>query len=89
MMKGTVKTFFDEKRFGFIVADDGQEYFVHQTAITDGSSLKEGDVVNFDPEKGDKGLKAANVSKADATESNESATASDESSDDSSEDKKE
>ena len=86
-MNGNVKAFFDDKHFGFIVGDDGQEYFVHQTAINDGATIKEGDAVTFDGEKGDKGLKAFNVSKADGDASGDAGDdSSDESSDDSGED---
>lgn len=61
-MKGTVK-FFGDKDFGFIRGDDGQEYFVHRTGLKQGISIKENDKVNFDTEKGDRGLRAINVSK--------------------------
>ena len=63
-MKGTVKFFNDMKGFGFIAADDGKEYFVHQTGLQDGVTLNENDVVEFDVEDGDRGPKAVNVSKA-------------------------
>jgi len=63
-MKGTVKFFNDMKGFGFIAADDGKEYFVHQTGLQEGVNLNENDVVEFDVEDGDRGPKATNVSKA-------------------------
>ena len=63
-MKGTVKFFNDMKGFGFIAADDGKEYFVHQTGLQDGVNLNENDAVEFDVEDGDRGPKAVNVSKA-------------------------
>lgn len=60
-MKGKVK-FFDAKRgFGFIAADDGKEYFVHQTGLKEGAVLRENDAVIFDVEQGDRGPKAVNV----------------------------
>ena len=62
-MKGTVKFFNAGKGFGFIAADDGKEYFVHQTALAEGETLNEGDVVTFDVEEGDRGPKAVNVNK--------------------------
>ncbi len=62
-MKGTVKFFNAMKGFGFIAGDDGNEYFVHQTALAEGVTLHENDAVTFDVEEGDRGPKAVNVKK--------------------------
>ena len=62
-MNGKVKFFNQTKGFGFIIADDGKEYFVHSTGLKEGTSLKEGDSVTFEIEQGDKGPKAVKVSK--------------------------
>jgi len=62
-MKGTVKFFNAQKGFGFIAGDDGNEYFVHQTALEEGMILHENDSVTFDVEEGDRGPKAVNVKK--------------------------
>ena len=62
-MKGKVKFFNDMKGFGFIAGDDGKEYFVHQSALNAGVTLRENDAVTFDVEQGDRGAKAANVSR--------------------------
>lgn len=62
-MEGTVKFFNDMKGFGFITAEDGKEYFVHQSGVEDGAALNEGDAVNFDVEDGDRGPKAVKVVK--------------------------
>jgi len=59
------------KGFGFIAADDGKEYFVHQSALGEGVTLNENDAVTFDVEEGDRGPKAVNVSKGSAEESKE------------------
>ncbi len=62
-MKGTVKFFNETKGFGFISGEDGEEYFVHMSAISDNSRLQENDSVEFEVEKGDRGLKAVKVNK--------------------------
>jgi CspA family cold shock protein len=63
-MKGKVKFFNAMKGFGFIAADDGKEYFVHQTGLKEGVTLNENDAVEFDVEEGDRGPKAVNVGKS-------------------------
>lgn len=60
-MKGKVKFFNEMKGFGFIIGDDGKEYFVHQTGLTEGVKLNDNDAVEFDVEQGDRGPKAVNV----------------------------
>ena len=62
-MKGKVKFFNISKGFGFIAAEDGKEYFVHQTGLQPGVELKENDEVTFEVEQGDKGPKAVKVAK--------------------------
>ena len=63
MSDGTVKWFDEKKGFGFISSDNGPDIFVHYTNITgDGfKTLVEGDAVEFDIVKGEKGPKAENV----------------------------
>ena len=62
-MKGTVKFFNRSKGFGFISAEDGKDYFVHQSALAEGVTLNDGDAVTFDVEEGERGPKAVNVNK--------------------------
>ena len=63
-MNGTVKFFNTMKGFGFITAEDGNEYFVHQTDLKEGVTINDNDTVVFDIEQGDRGPKAVNVSRA-------------------------
>ncbi|MDP4093711.1 MAG: cold-shock protein [Bacillota bacterium] len=62
-MFGTVKWFDAAKGYGFIEREDGEDVFVHFSAIqSEGyKSLEEGQKVQFDIETGQRGLQAANV----------------------------
>ena len=64
-MKGTVKWFNDKKGFGFISDEEGNDVFVHFSALQmDGFKvLDEGDEVEFEVVNGEKGPQAANVTK--------------------------
>ena len=60
---GNVKWFNDAKGFGFITSENGEDVFVHFSAIQGGGfrSLREGAAVEFDVTQGPKGLQASNV----------------------------
>lgn len=61
-MEGTVKWFNRVKGYGFIKGDDDEEYFVHHTALPEGTFIREDDKVSFDPVDTERGKQAQNVS---------------------------
>ena len=65
MTTGRVKWFNDSKGFGFLEQENGEDVFVHFSAINANGfkTLAEGDTVQFEVVKGPKGLQAANVSR--------------------------
>lgn len=64
-MKGTVKWFNATKGYGFIQVEDGDDVFVHYSAIQGEGfkTLEEGQAVEFEITEGDRGPQAANVIK--------------------------
>jgi CspA family cold shock protein len=63
LAEGTVKWFSNEKGYGFIERAEGEDVFVHFSAISQEGykSLQEGQRVEFEVVQGQKGLQAANV----------------------------
>ena len=63
MAEGTVKWFSDQKGYGFIEQDNGQDVFVHHTGISGSGfkSLQEGQRVRFEIETSPKGPKAKDI----------------------------
>lgn len=66
MLIGTVKWFSSEKGYGFIEQEEGDDVFVHFSAIQEEGykTLEEGQKVNFEIVEGDRGPQASNVTKA-------------------------
>ena len=62
-VKGTVKWFNEARGYGFLSQPEGEDIFVHYTAIQGNGfrTLKEGQEVEFNVERGPKGLQASNV----------------------------
>lgn len=66
MRQGTVKWFNEEKGYGFISIEDGDDVFVHYSSIKEEGkrkNLDQGQEVEFDIVNGPKGLQASNVQK--------------------------
>lgn len=62
-INGTVKRLILDKGFGFVQAEDGTEYFFHQSACADGrfDDLREGQALTFEKGQGPKGPRAENI----------------------------
>ena len=58
-MQGKVKFFNEAKGFGFITSTSGQDIFVHVSGLVD--EIRENDNVEYDEERGKKGMNAVNV----------------------------
>jgi CspA family cold shock protein len=69
MATGTIKRLVRDRGFGFILGSDGTELFFHRSALQGEGfeTLTEGQAVEFDVEKGDKGPRATNVRKGSAS----------------------
>ena len=65
MARGTVKWFSDRKGYGFLTTEDGEDVFVHYSALTEEGfkSLAEGQEVEFEVVEGPKGYQAKDVVK--------------------------
>ena len=68
---GTVKWFNNDKGYGFIKRESGEDVFVHHSAIQQAGyrTLNEGEKVEFDVKQGPKGLQAENVRRPDSEQS--------------------
>lgn len=62
-MKGKVKWYNEMKSYGFIAVEGQKDVFVHRNALPHGTSLREGDEVEFDIEESPKGPQATNIKK--------------------------
>ncbi|TMD03449.1 MAG: cold shock domain-containing protein [Chloroflexi bacterium] len=67
MLTGSVKKIVSDRGFGFIAADDGQEYFFHRSGLDSSlefDALGAGERVTFEIERSDKGPRARGVRSA-------------------------
>jgi CspA family cold shock protein len=62
-LKGKVKWYNEMKSYGFIAVEGQKDVFVHRNALPHGTSLREGDEVEFDIEESPKGPQATNIKK--------------------------
>jgi CspA family cold shock protein len=62
-INGTIKRLISDKGFGFVMADDGTEYFFHQSACAGArfEDLREGQALTFEKGQGPKGPRAENI----------------------------
>ena len=60
-MEGTVKWYNIRKGYGFVKGEDGEDYFLHHTALDKRVFLRENDQVSFEATETDKGKQAVNV----------------------------
>jgi len=62
-MQGTIKRVIRDRGFGFIRSSDGQEVFFHRSGLQELNfdGLKEGEAVEFEMERGEKGPRATKV----------------------------
>lgn len=60
-MNGEIKYFNSEKGFGFIISEDGKDYFFHISSIHSGITPQKGMRASFIPSKNDKGLTATEI----------------------------
>lgn len=61
MQTGTVKFFKEDKGYGFITGDDGQDVFVHVSQVSTGDKLTKGSKVEYSTEQGKRGPQAVDV----------------------------
>jgi CspA family cold shock protein len=62
MQTGIVKFFNKSKRYGFIKGDDGEDYFFHESGLSEGIYVQDNDKVEFKVVDGDRGKKAVDIS---------------------------
>ena len=70
MPTGKVKWFDSKKGYGFIIGEEGQDVFVHYTCIAGNGfkALKDGEMVDYEMAKGDKGFLAKKVNRVPGSE---------------------
>jgi len=62
-MNGKVKWYNPYKGYGFLLGDDGNDYFIHRSSIPLDTTLNEGDSIQFESKENNKGLEAVEIEK--------------------------
>lgn len=70
-MKGKIKFYNRDKRFGFITGEDEKDYFFHQSGLEEGVSVRDEDQVTFEVVEGDRGPKAEKIKLLEGAEEEE------------------
>lgn len=60
-MKGKIKFYNNNKNYGFIAGDDGNDYFFHHSEVNEGVALDKDVEVEFETKQGKQGMQAVNV----------------------------
>jgi len=60
-MTGTIKSYLEDKQFGFIKGDDNKDYFFHRSSVNNKDSIVDGAVVSFETKATPKGYSAVKV----------------------------
>lgn len=62
-MRGKVRSLFKDKNYGFILGEDGKDYFLHRTECPEFENIQIGDEVEFEEYETEKGLRAGRISR--------------------------
>ena len=61
-IKGKIKFFNEQKGFGFVTSESGEDYFIHISQVPEGTSLNNEDEIEFEVKDTERGQQAINIS---------------------------